>query len=142
MSLIPHCIPFTVGFSIFLSSPFLLPPTSSLFPSSQREREGDKPSITERIHFFSRGAVYSRIRSSLRGSVLLHVYGKEKKEEKSYGKSLLGSFNPRYSNFPGVHAVTYRDAVRSWEYLQLVGPSVRWVKQVELKRIMESFFHL
>lgn len=52
MSLIPHCIPFTVGFSIFLSSPFLLPPTSSLFPSSQREREGDKPSIYGTDSFF------------------------------------------------------------------------------------------
>lgn len=83
-------------------------------------------------------------RSSLflfKDSILVTWIPRLWKKKKILWKIFAGSFNLHYSsNFPGVHAVTYRDAVRSWEYLQLVGPSVRWVRwNVEKKRAINTF---
>lgn len=121
MSLIPHCLPFIVIVFPFF---FFSPPSLPLHRRSMPERKWRK-AIS---HRWNGGTFSPRLFIRIDPRYVIPFM------EKSRGKSCC-LVNPIiHSDFPGVHAVTYRDAVRSWEYLQLVGPSVRWV-DVKKKKI-------
>lgn len=125
MSLIPHCLPFIVIVFPF----FFFFPSLPLHRRSMPERKWRK-AIS---HRWNGGTFSPRLFIRIDPRYVIPFM------EKSRGKSCC-LVNPIiHSDFPGIHAVTYRDAVRSWEYLQLVGPSVRWVDVKKKDRSGSSF---